>query len=170
MSLYAQAVQTGMSSLQLAFTGDNAKTKVAYNEAYKTAQHKSNIMKAKQQAQFNIGAIEQDRVTTNTAIQMSQDQAEAHATVAAAVAGVGGGSVDDVIYDTERNEALALRSSNRQAEQQKESQLAQIGNQTSSLLAIEEPETSYVGELFKSFSAFELEDIRIGEALANRGT
>lgn len=167
--MYAQAAMSGMSALQLMATGENAQTKAAYNEAYAIAAQKSNIREAKHTAELNIAAIKQDKITSNTQIRMAQDQAEAMALVNAAAAGVEGGSVEDVLYETEKNEAFALNSANRKAEQATESQLAQIGSQASSLLAIQEPEISYVGELMSAFSSFELGDLEIGEALSSEG-
>ena len=165
--MYAQAAMSGMSALQLMGTGENAETKAAYNQAYAEAAHKAAIREAKHTAELNIAAIKQDKITSNTQISMAQDQAEARAIVSAAAAGVEGGSVDDVIYETKKNEAFALNSANRRAEQATESQLAQIGSQSSSLLAIQESEISYVGELMSAFSSFEMSDLDTGEALSS---
>jgi len=168
MSIYAQAVQSGVSSLQLMATGENAATKAAYNQAYQIASKRINIAEAKHTAELNVSAIEQDKVLSNTHIRLQQDQAEANAIVNAAVAGVEGGSVDDVLYDTERNEAMAIHANKQRTEQQKEQQLAVIGTQQSALLSIEEPDIDYFGNLLQAFSSFELDDTDISEALSNK--
>lgn len=168
MSLYAQAASSGMSSLQLMATGENAATKTAYNQAYAVAAQRSAIQNARHTAQLNISAIERDKILSNTAIQLKQNQAKAMILVNAAAAGVEGGSVNDTINETEKNESLAISMSNQRAEQAKESQLAAIGSQSSSLLAIQDTEISLVGEMMKAFSSFELEDLRVSEALNNK--
>lgn len=169
MTMYMQAVQSGVSALELAFTGDNAQTRAAYNQAYQVAAQKAAIQEAKHAAELNVAAIEQDKVTSNTQIRMAQDQAEARAIVNAATAGVEGGSVEDVVYETEKNEAFAINSASRQSEQATESQLAIIGSQSSALLAVQEPEISYVGDLMQAFSSFEMSDLKTSEALSSEG-
>jgi len=165
MSVYAQAAATGIQSIGLMISGDTA----TYNAVYAAEARKTAIAEAKHTAELNISAIEQDKITSNTAIRMRQDQAEAQAKLSAAVAGVEGGSVDAVIYDTERNEAFALNAANQQAEQAKEAQAAQVGSQQSALLSVTEPESSLseavTGGLMEAFSAFELSDLEIGAAM-----
>ncbi len=168
MSLYMQSVQSGMSSLQLLATGSNAATKASYNEAYKVAASRFNMAAAKQTAQLNISAIEQDKVMSNTQIRINQNQAEANVIVQAAAAGVEGGTIDDIVYDSKKNEALAVASSNKQAENAKESQLAQIHGQQSALLSIDEPEVDFVGNLLSSLGSFELGDLDIADAFAKQ--
>lgn len=168
MSLYKQAVQSGVSSLQLLATGENAATKSAYNASYKAAAQRINIANAKHTAQLNISAIEQDRILSNTQIRMQQDQAEANAIVNAAVAGVEGQSIEDVIYDTEKNEALASNTVNRKAEQATEQQLAAIATQQSALLSVDEPDIDYTGDLLLAFSSFSMDDFKIHEALTSQ--
>lgn len=164
-----QAMQSGMSGLEIAFTGENAQTRAAYNQAYQAAAQRASILEAKHAAELNIAAIEQDKITSNTHIRMAQDQAEAMAIVSAATAGVEGGSADDVIYETKKNEAFALNNASRKSEQAKESQLAIVGSQSSALLAVQEPEISYAGELMQAFSSFELSDLETSEALDSEG-
>lgn len=169
MSIYAQAVQSGMQGMELFATGSNAGTVAAYNTAYAEAAAKANILSVRQTLQKNIAAVQQDKVTSNTAIQMKQDQAEAWAKVNAATAGVQGGSVDDAIYDTKKNEAFALQASQRNADQQVTSMGTQIGNQTSQLQSVQNTEISYAGDLLQAFSSFEKSDLDIAEALSYGG-
>lgn len=165
--LYQQAVQSGVSALQLAVTGSNAQTKEAYNAAYKAEASRLNIAKNRHTSQLNIAAIEQDKVMSNTLIKMKQNQAEAMAKVSAAAAGVEGGSVDDVINDTETNSVFAIAASNRRAEQDKDTQLANIGNMSSALLSVDEPEFSVLGNLLQAFSSVNEKDFKTGEALSS---
>lgn len=167
MSIYMMAAQQGISSLELMATGENAQTRAAYNEAYNVAAKKAAIREARHTAQLNISAIEQDKITSNTRVRMAQDQAKAMAIVNAAAVGIEGGSFEDMIYETEKNEAFALSSMSKKAEQAQEGQLAAIGSQTSNLLSIQEPEISYTGELLAAFSSFELGDLEISEAISS---
>lgn len=170
MSIYAQAVQTGMSSAELLLTGSNAATTQAYNQAYAEATQRSNIMQARQTLMQNMSSVQQDKVTSNTAIQMKQDQVEAWAKVSAATAGVEGGSVEDTLYETKKNEAFALQSAQAKADQQTSQMATQIGNQTSQLNAVQNTELNYFGDLLQAFSSFEKSDLDIAEAFWNEPT
>lgn len=169
MSIYGQAVQSGMTSIELLATGSSAATTAAYNQAYAEANQRSNILNARQALQQNMSAVQQDKVTSNTMIQMKQDQAEAWAKVNAATAGVEGGSVEDSIYETKKNESFALQASQRNADQQMASMGTQIGNQTSQFQSVQNTEISYAGELLQAFSSFEKSDLDIAEAFWNGG-
>lgn len=166
MSIYAQAVQSGVTSLELLATGSSAATQQAYNQAYSEATQRANVLAVRQTLQKNIAAVQQDKVTSNTAIQMKQDQAEAWAKVSAATAGVEGGSVDDAIYDTKKNESFALQASQREADQKIAGLATQVGNQTSSYAGISNTELSMTGDLLQAFSSFELSDLDIAEAFS----
>ena len=176
MSIYAQAVMSGMSTLEALATGGNAQTRaaydVAYNETYSAVAKRHAAGRAKVAAEANISSIRQDKILTDTTIQMRQDEAEAVTRVAAAVSGSTGGSVDQVIYETHKNESQRLAENRRSAEQAIEGEKAKIHSSQSALLSVSDPgypEVSYVGDLMSAFSSFELGDLEIGEALANRG-
>lgn len=166
MSIYAQAVQTGVTSLEILATGSSAATRAAYNTAYAEAAQRANILSVRQTLQKNMAAVQQDKVTSNTSIQMKQDQAEAWAKVSAATAGVEGGSVEDALYETEKNEAFALQASQRNADQQMANLGTQIGNQTSNLASVQNTEESLFGDLLTAFSSFESSDLDITEAFS----
>jgi hypothetical protein len=166
MSLYMQAVQSGMSAAQLALTGDNAETKAAYNASYAATQQRLNMANAKVNAESQIAGAKQDKVLAVTDIKMKQAHAEANAKVAAAVAGVEGGSVDDVVYETEKNEAHRIADANKREDQEIESLLGKVYSAQSGLLHVNEPEISYAGELLQAFSSFELEDFQRSETLS----
>jgi len=165
VSIYRQAVSTGVSALGLLMTGTNAATSAAYNSAYEAAAIRSSLADAKNTAQMNIAAINQDKVTSNTQIRMQQNRAEAMVIINAAAAGVEGGSVEDVIYETEKNEAFAINKTARHADQAKENQLAMIGSQTSQLLSVDDQEHSLWGDLLGVLSSFEMKDLKTNEAL-----
>lgn len=166
MSIYAQAVVSGITAL--AGTEADQVYASTYNQVRATETKKANIRSAMQAAQYNIAAVQQDKILSNIEVQINQDNAEAAAKVAAATAGVEGGSVDDVMYETEKNEAFAINRANRQADMETESYLAQISGSMSSLLSINEdlPEINYVDDLLGAFSSFEMNDAAIGEALS----
>lgn len=166
MSIYAQAVQTGVTSLEILATGSSAATRAAYNTAYAEAAQRANILSVRQTLQKNMAAVQQDKVTSNTSIQMKQDQAEAWAKVSAATAGVEGGSVEDALYETEKNEAFALQASQRNTDQQMANLGTQIGNQTSNLASVQNTEESLFGDLLTAFSSFESSDLDITEAFS----
>jgi hypothetical protein len=170
MAQYADAVQAGSSALAYMLTGSNAESRAAYNAEYQRLAHRANVLEARQVAQSNLAAIEQDKILSNTQIRINQSHAEAQALVSAAAAGVDGGSVDDVIYDTERNAAFALSRNNAKAEQEKEYQVAAIGSQSSELLAIpDRAEYSSAGAILEAFSSLEQSDLDIMESGAVKG-
>ena len=169
MSLYAQAMSSGMAALEIGLTGANATSRAAYNTAYVEATRKAGVLEAKHATELNMSAIAQDRITSNTHIRMLQDSAEAQAIVNAAAAGVEGGSVRDVINSTETNAVLAKGRSNQAHKQQLEQQKSMIVSQQSAMLSVDEPEISYAGSLMSAFSSFELSDIKISESLNSKG-
>jgi len=126
--LYAQAIQSGMSSLNLMAGGDNAGTIAAYNEAYNSQYKKYTALDAKTTAESNIAAINQDKILSNLSIQMNQQQAEAAAQISAAVAGVEGSSVDAGMYQIGANASMAKQSVEAQADQLTEQQLANVSS------------------------------------------
>lgn len=158
--IYRQAAVSGMGALEIATTGSNARTRAAYDAQYQASTQKLNLQKSIGVAQKNIAAINQDKIISNTQIQMKQDQAEASAKVSAAFAGVEGSSVDAVIQDTRKNEAHRVAALNKQAEQNKQNYLAQIGTSQSALLAVEEPEINYVGELLNIAGNINHQDVK----------
>ena len=167
MSIYAQAVVSGISALS-GHEADAAYDQ-AYNQVYANEAKRASICNAMHSAQLNLSAVEQDKVLTNSAIRMQQNQAEAAATVAAATAGVEGGSVDDILYETKRNEAMAINNANRKAEQQSANLIANIGSQMGSLLAVQDnlPQISAVDDLLGAMSSFQMSDLEIGEAMSS---
>lgn len=168
MSIYAQAVQSGLSAAQLAFTGENAQTKAAYNQSFAEQAARLAAAERKHTAEKNISAIKQDKILSNTQIQMSQDQAEAFAKVNAAAAGVQGQSVEDVVYQTEANETYAMSRNKRQADQRIESELARVNSAQASLLSVTDSSPNVMGDLLNAFSSFERKDFKISEALNSK--
>jgi len=129
--LYGQAVQSGMGSLSLAITGESAQTIAAYNEAYNKQAQKYATLDAKNTAESNISAINQDKILSNVQIQMNQQEAEAAAQVSAAVAGVEGSSVDAGMYQIGANASMQVAQAEAKADQLTEQQLANVsGAQT----------------------------------------
>lgn len=160
--IYSLMMQQGMSSAQLALTGENAMTKAAYNMAYSKTAQRLNAADARIAAEKNIAAIKQDKILSNSLIRMQQDAAEAHAKVNAAVAGVEGQSVNDVIQMTQTNEQRKLEQVQRAGEQSIEDQLSKAMNAQSTLLSVEDNDVSVTGELFQAFSNISNEDIKKG--------
>jgi hypothetical protein len=132
---YAAAI-TGVADLMTGASADAAYD-IAYGQYYSAFAGMHNAANQRSAAEANIAAIKQDRINTNVVIAMKQDQAEAQAKVAAAVSGVEGQSVNDVIYQTEVNSSVAQSNNRKNAEQQIENQLASIYQSTSTMLALD---------------------------------
>ena len=131
MSLYAQAMQSGIQAISTAFEGGKA------DEAFYTNKYlrEDAISRNKVNAERNITAIKQDTIRSNTQIQMKQDQAEAMAKVSAAAAGVTGGSVSDVLYTTEVNEVNAMAANEKRAENSIASEMESIYASSNAMFA-----------------------------------
>lgn len=160
MSMYQFAVQQGATALAQAITGSSPEATAAYNAAYASTTSKLNVREQRHTASLNLTAIEQDKVLTNTKIQMQKAQSKAQAIIAAAAAGVEGGSVDDVMYEADKSAAFAKRSSTEQANQEKETIFGQMSALVESQFNIEEPSfdlTSTVVGLAGSIDETDLE-------------
>jgi len=140
MSGYAAAV-IGVADLMTGASADAA-YEAAYGQFYSAFVGMHNAANQRTAAEANIAAIQQDRINTNVVIAMKQDQAEAQAKVSAAVSGVEGQSVNDVLYQTEVNSSVAQSNNRKNAEQQIENQLATIYQSTSTMLALDNAQVS----------------------------
>ena len=147
MSIYAQAAQSGMGAAQLMFTGENAQTRAAYNAAYAEIAQKYAYQDAKFAAESNISSVKQDKILSDTMIELSQQKAEAQAKVSAAAAGVSGTNVDQVVYMTELNESLAKQQNAAQAKQAIEQQKTAVQNAEIGLLGVPEANIPSVTDL-----------------------
>tara|TARA_R110000737_G_scaffold38035_6_gene57891 strand:+ start:1744 stop:2253 length:510 start_codon:yes stop_codon:yes gene_type:complete len=63
-----------------------------------------------------LSTVKQEQVLSVANVQLNQDAAEAQAKVNAAAAGVSGGSVEQVIYETNKDAAFAVGNINAQAD------------------------------------------------------
>jgi hypothetical protein len=63
-----------------------------------------------------ISTVKQEQILSVANVQLNQDAAEAQAKVNAAAAGVSGGSVEQVIYETNKDAAFAVGNINAQAD------------------------------------------------------
>ncbi len=168
MSMYMQAVQSGVQFASLAAGVESAETIAAYNAEYQSVSSKMAASRARSAAERNISAVNQDRITSNTKIKQAQDEAEANAKVSAALAGAKGASVEAVVQQTEVTEAHALSASNKAAEQQIENLSANVYNSSMQMQAnVEVPETTIAGSLLNAASSIELSDAQISEAFFN---
>tara|TARA_R110002020_G_scaffold203513_6_gene407220 strand:+ start:263 stop:871 length:609 start_codon:yes stop_codon:yes gene_type:complete len=164
--IYGQAMVSGVSAAQLAFTGDNAITRAAYdqtyNEVYNVQMRKFHAAKAMTQIRSNISAVKQDKILMDVEIQMRQAVSAAQMKVEAAAAGVEGMSVDQTIAQTEINASRATAANRRRAEQETENLSAGIGQHMSALLA--EPNIQEQGGIWeaamKAASSISLNDVR----------
>tara|TARA_R110002020_G_scaffold131052_4_gene293049 strand:- start:1727 stop:2260 length:534 start_codon:yes stop_codon:yes gene_type:complete len=127
-AMYAQAITQGIGAIHVATGGDNAGTIQAYNEAYSAQAQRYATLDAKNAAENNISAINQDKILSNVQIQMNQQEAEAAAQVSAAVAGVEGSSVDAGMYQIGANASMQVAQAEAKADQLTEQQLANVAN------------------------------------------
>lgn len=161
MSIYAQAVTSGVT-----FIGDlmsSGEGSAAYASGYNTMANKLRAASAKNVAERNISAVRQDKVLTNTKIQMQATQAEAMQRVQNAMIGRTGGSVTDVSTDIAKTAAQMTQSNEKATRQQEESLLASVNQSQGALLSAREEKVSMAGELMKAFSAFEFSDLKLGK-------
>lgn len=167
--LYAAAANSGIQMGQLLLTGENAGTKQAYASAYNTTAQRLAAGRAKVQIEANVSAIKQDQILSDTNIQQQQAQAEAAARVSAAAAGVAGGSVDQVIYETEKNAAQRMADNQARAEKDIASQTAQIGGAQLSLETADYQEETFLGTFLQNLK-LDAGDVRsFGELFAGGG-
>lgn len=138
MSGYSMAI-LGVAD---ALTGASvdAAYEAAYGTYYRSQTQMLNAANAKVAAEANISAIKQDKINTDTVINMRQDEAEAQAKVLAAVSGTTGQSVDATIYQTEVNSSLAKSNASREMDRQIENQKASIYASQSTMLAVDDPQ------------------------------
>jgi len=166
--LYGMAVQSGTSAAILAVTGENAGTRQAYNVAYSDAARRINAAEARVTAERNISQINQDKILSNTVIQMQQDQAVAAAKVSAATAGVHGQSVEDVMRSTETSEQRQLANIDKVAKGQTDVELAKAFQAQSVALSVQDTQSSTVGALLSAFSGVTDEDVKAGYELYSK--
>ena len=159
MSIYANTVSSGMDAM-FGISADRAYTQT-YNQIYSQEMQKYNAAEGVHTAQMNIAAINQDQVTTNTTIRANQANAAAQAKVSAATAGVQGGSVDDIMYGTEANEAYAFQANQEKTDQAVQNQLTQIGTQSGVMLSVDESvqKPSYLDGVMNTFSSLSTDEI-----------
>jgi hypothetical protein len=137
MSLYGATVQQGIAQGVSGYFQALEAGRSAFNTEYANTMRKINLRSQQAKAARNINAIRQDTILSNLELQLRQKQAQAQVMVSAAAAGVEGGSVDDVIYSTQSNEAMAKQRISADAEQRIAQESAQAGSAQSAMMAIE---------------------------------
>jgi len=162
--LFQQAVASSMTAAEGVFTGETDASRAAFTTSYNKEAQRLAALRGGQQALSNLAAIKQDRILTNTQINMAQQQAEAEAVISAAVAGVEGQSVLDIIDQTQKSEVYQKHAAAARAEQESEQQLAAIGNQRASLLSIRDDKISMFGQQLQAFSSLDRQDVKNFEA------
>ena len=110
MSMYMAAAQ--MAASTLSNEAGDAAFAATYNK-------QMSIFNAGQQVtvlEDQISNVRQEQILSVANVQLNQDAAEAQAKVNAAAAGVSGGSVEQVIYETNKDAAFAVGNINAQAD------------------------------------------------------
>lgn len=144
--LYGAAVQEGVSSLELMFTGSNAKTRAAYDAAYANEASRIQLRARQRAAQRNLAAVQQDKILTNKAIQVQNTQAQAMAKLSAAVAGVTGNSVDDVSQQIDVRTIGQISQNEKQAKQMSDQFLAQVQGSYAQLLGVQDKKINVLAD------------------------
>lgn len=163
MSLYASAVQSGISSLA---TYANSEGSAEFASAYNKAASRIRAASAKNAAERNISAVRQDKILTNTKIQLKATQAEAMQRVQNAMAGREGGSVNDTLSEIGKSEAQMIQSNEKVARQQEESLLASVNSSQGALLSVRDEKYSMLGSTLDVLSGFEFSDLKLTKDLA----
>lgn len=158
MSIYAQAVQTGMEA---AATFLDPKGSAAYANAYNAQAARYRAASAKNAAERNISAVRQDKVLTNTKIQIQATQAEAAQKVQAAALGREGQSVDTVLGEVGKTASQMVQANEKSTRQMEESLLSQVNNSHGALLSVQDHEPSFGSELLKNLSSFQFSDLKL---------
>lgn len=138
MSIYNAAISEGVGALQIAITGSSAETDAYYNAAYKVKADRRAAASRRDALQGSLSLIHQEKILSNQNIRLDQAQAEAAARVNAAAAGTSGRSLTDVIYETKKNAVFAASTIGKKYDRTFENVLAQINNETNSLLSIQD--------------------------------
>ena len=155
----------GAASIVTGYFAGKQAEREAYDQAYSAAARRSDAMNRIFAASRRISSIKQDKILSNVDIQMKQNQAEAEAKVAAAFAGVEGGSVDAVIYQTESNAAHRVAETRKKADQSIENELTAAYNAQGVMLSTTEAKSSYMGTFAEGLSSLDRGDIaRFGDA------
>lgn len=160
MSIYNAAVTEGIGALQVMFTGRNAQTDAAYNAAYAVEAKRRSTASQRDALQGSLALVHQEKILSNQNIRLSQARAEAAIKVQAAVSGVSGQSIGDLVYNTKKNAAFANNSTLKERERMIDNLAAEIGNTTNSLYSIQDvAEPSTWGALLGVASQISYEDV-----------
>ena len=169
MSLYGSTVQQGIAQGVSGYFQAKEAERSAFNAEYANTMRRINLQNQQAKAARNINAIRQDTILSNLELQLRQKQAQSQVMVSAAAAGVEGGSVDDVIYSTQSNEAMAKQRVSADAEQRIAQESAQAGSAQSAMMAIEPMKNNnYLGMALGAVAnEFGKEDSQLRENVAD---
>lgn len=169
MSLYAQAAQSGVSTLALVASGSNAESEAAKAAAYNNQARRIAAAGARSAAERNISAIAQDKIVSNLNVRLRQSQAEAMKTLQSAFAGVEGGSVEDSNYVVQAGAENLVAANNQRAEQATEQQLARVNQSHSAMLSVTDEKISTVDRVLQDLGSFELSDLKMAKDIKQAG-
>lgn len=166
MSIYAMAAQQGTTTAVGILTGtDSPATIAAYNASYQAKAKQFAMLDARHAAELNLSSVKADKILTDRNIQLKQNQAEAAARSQAAWAGVGGQTLDDIVFETQSSEARQLARSAKQSAARTEGVLHDVNSATAGFMAIQTPpEPDALAALLTAFSSTTLDDLKDGKA------
>ena len=138
MSVYMAAA--GMAASLL----DSSEADAIYDATYNKSMSIFNAGQQKNAMEKQMANIKQEQVLGVANVALNQDAAEAQAKVNSAAAGVSGGSVEQVIYETNKDAAFAVGNINAQADADmdalsNEVQSAQLGLSSAQNINVDTP-------------------------------
>lgn len=136
---YSQVIQQGMQSLATLVTGDTATFNQVYaNEAkrYKAAQQEIAAIS-------KISALNQDKMLTNTQIELNREKTAAEIKVMAAAYGTEGSAIDYQIEQNNRATGNAKLSVSKATEAAIEQQKAVVNDARLGLLSVKDQKASF---------------------------
>jgi uncharacterized membrane protein YheB (UPF0754 family) len=165
--MYAMAIQQGMSALAAAADPEGTPE---FANAYNMAAARFRSASAKNTAERNISAVRQDKILTNTKIQLQATQAEAAQKVQNAVLGRVGDSADTVKDNIQKTASQMTQANEKESRQREERLLAEVNNSQSSMLSQRDQSQSFASGLLQTFSAFEFSDLKLTNDLVDKMT
>jgi hypothetical protein len=160
---FNSAIQAGAQALTLALGGETKATRASYDKEYHSQMQRHAAQKTIAAAQKNISVVKQNRILSNTDLQMKQDQAAAAVKVSAAVAGAEGTNVDGAIQQTETNQALAMGLNESKGQAQIDGYLAQTNAATLQMVSAKSEDIDWfsnaVNQQLSSFNSQDLKNV-----------
>lgn len=140
---YSQVVQQGMQSLATLVTGDTA----TFNQVYANEAKRYKATQQEIAAISKIAALNQDKILTDTQIELNREKTAAEIKVMAAAYGTEGSAIDYQIEQNNRATGNAKLSNEKATRSAIEQQKAVVNDARLGLLSVKDPEANFGKEL-----------------------